>query len=96
MTNSITEAQLQNWLRDLAGVLKWAYHHPWTSVHSSSGLPDTLLVRPPRVLYVECKRENTKLSPAQIGWMELLKQCPGVETFVLRPSNRDELERMMT
>ena len=56
------------------------------------GFPDLLMVRPPRVLVVENKSENGKISPEQMDWLLQLGGCPGIEVRVLKPSdNLDEV-----
>ena len=63
---------------------------------SPAGEPDLRMVRPPRVLFAELKRErNATVSPDQKRAAELLKACPCVEYYLWRPSDWDEIERVL-
>jgi hypothetical protein len=63
----------------------------WVTAVSGDGVgwPDVVLVRPPRMLFVECKTHTGRLSPSQVVWMDLLADVPGVETYVVRPADFD-------
>jgi hypothetical protein len=41
------------------------------------------------------KRETGELSKSQVPVIELLRQCPGVEVYVWRPSDFDEVARVL-
>ncbi|KKN31849.1 hypothetical protein LCGC14_0819730 [marine sediment metagenome] len=49
-----------------------------------AGFPDLFAVRPPRILLAELKVKSP-VSKAQAIWIDLLGQCPGVETFIWHP-----------
>jgi VRR-NUC domain-containing protein len=55
------------------------------------GLPDLILARPGRIILAELKSERGRLSPAQEKWIGVLKQVPGVEAYVWRPSDLDQI-----
>ena len=60
------------------------------------GFPDTILARPPRLIIAELKKDTAKLiDPDQIQWLAWLSQCPGVETYIWRPKDYDEVERLL-
>lgn len=80
---------------DAAKLLGWRVYWSWSSVHSPAGFPDLVLVRPPRVVFAELKSERGRLSVWQRETIDLLGQCPGVETYVWRPSDWRELERIL-
>jgi len=44
-----------------------------------------------RVLLIECKTDNGKLSPAQEEWRRLLEECLGIEYYLARPRDYDRL-----
>jgi hypothetical protein len=90
-TLTITEKQWMAQVVELAGILGWDHYHPWLSIHSPRGWPDLALVRPPRLVLAELKSEKGKTSPAQDHWIELLRECNGVEVYLWRPS---DLERV--
>lgn len=53
------------------------------------GFPDTVLIRPPRLVFVELKSENGHLSSEQRQWIEALTAC-SVEVYVWKPRDWDE------
>lgn len=60
------------------------------------GFLDTVLVRPPRILFVECKRDGEKIRDKdQQDWFDLLSRCPGAETYVWHPADYDDVERIL-
>ncbi len=91
----ITEKDFGGWLVELADLRGWAHYHAWLSIHSPRGWPDYALCRPPRLVLAELKRERGKVSPSQEIWLGLLRKCPGVECYLWRPSDRDEIERVL-
>ena len=92
----MTEKQWMAQVVDLADVFGWAHYHPWLSIHSPAGWPDLALVRPPRLILAELKTEKGKVSAHQEHWLGLLRQCPGIEVCVWRPSDFDEVRAVLT
>ena len=62
---------------------------------SERGYPDLTLIRPPRLLFAELKRETGKTSTHQDRWLALLRECPGVETYLWRPSDLDAIAAVL-
>jgi hypothetical protein len=87
----VTEKQWQQTVVDAAQLLGWWTYHPHDSRRSTPGFPDLLLIRPPRVVFLELKRETGRLTPAQREVLGLLAGCPGVESHVARPSDWPEV-----
>ena len=75
----------------MANVWGWISYHTHDSRHSAAGFPDLVLVKPPRVLFVELKSESGRVSADQMLWLAALAKCPGVETMVWRPSDFDDI-----
>jgi hypothetical protein len=90
-----TEAEFQKQVIQLAQLFRWEAYHPWLSVHSTRGWPDLALVRPPRLLLAELKSEKGEVSAAQQRWLDLLGQCTGVEVAVWRPSQWEEIQKIL-
>lgn len=65
----MTEKQLQQHVLDLARLLGWRAYHTFDSRHSAAGFPDLVLIKPPRLLFVELKSDKGKLSSAQVEWI---------------------------
>lgn len=79
-----TEAAFQVRIVRLATDHGWRVYHTHDSRRSEPGFPDLVLVRPPRVLFVELKVGRRQLTPDQQRWMRLLEGCTEVGAFVLR------------
>jgi hypothetical protein len=72
--------------------LGWRSYHTFGARRSAPGFPDLVLVKPPRVVVAELKRETGRLSSEQAEWIALLERCPGVECHVWRPGNLPWIE----
>ena len=95
IAQDVTEAQVQATVRDMAVILGWTVFLTWKSLHSPKGELDLRLIKPPRYVLIECKTEKGKLTPEQTLIYELLRQCPGVEVYVARPSNLEEIRDIL-
>ncbi len=49
------------------------------------GFPDLVAVKPPRLLFIECKSDKGKASPEQMEWLLKLSGCP-VEVYCWHPA----------
>lgn len=87
----LTEREFQH----LAGMLGWTTYHPALSKWSERGWPDLALVRPPRFVLAELKRENGRTTPFQDTWLALLRACPGIETYLWRPRDFDAIAAVL-
>jgi len=59
------------------------------------GMTDLIAIKPPRVAFIENKTERGRLSPEQIIWRELLTACPGVEYYLAKPSDFEQLKEVL-
>lgn len=84
---TMSEKELQSAVVELAGVFAWRQYHTWLSLHSAGGFPDLVLLRPPRLIFAELKREKANPSAEQRHWLEDLSAVAAVETYVWRPSD---------
>ena len=105
----ITETQFQQQVIDLAHLTGWTVAHfraakviikgvetYRTPVQADGkGFPDLVLVKPPRVLFIELKSESGQASPEQVAWLLLLGKCPGIETYCWKPSQWDEIVEIL-
>lgn len=87
LSGVVTEAQWQNTVVEAAELFGWWLFHDHDPRRNQAGFPDLVLIRPPRVVFVELKRETGKVSKAQAEVLGLLADCPGVESRVARPSD---------
>ena len=91
----ITTARMYGWLvaHFRAGMMRsgrWC-----TPVQGDgAGFPDLVLCRD-RVIFVELKSEKGRLSAAQKHWISKLEKA-GVEIYVWRPSQYDEIVAMLS
>lgn len=99
---SITEEQ---WLKTVIGcalTFGWDYYHPpKAGVRANgsvrpvkAGFPDLTLIRGPRLVFAELKRETGKTTPAQDAWLAALA-ATGVETYLWRPSDFAEVRAVL-
>lgn len=93
----MNEKQWQQMVLNLAHMRGFRSYHTFDSRRCTPGFPDLVLVRAPRVLFVELKTDakTSRLSPAQREWLADLGECPGVESFVWRPADLDDVQRIL-
>ncbi len=91
----ITEKDLREQVRDLCKVLGWKFYFTWTSIHSPRGMPDLILVKPPRVIFAELKTDKGEVSTYQQEWLDTLGQCPSCEVYLWRPGDIEEISRIL-
>lgn len=89
--NPLTEKQWMAQVKEIAGFRGWLWSHPFDSRRSTPGYPDAVLVRPPRVLFVELKSDKGVLTLDQIIWKEALEACPGISYYLWKPSQWSEV-----
>ena len=94
-TEAGSEKDFQQAVRDLAALLGWAVWCTWDSRRSPAGEPDLRMVRPPRVIFAELKTEKGRLTQMQSTAGELLAGCPGVEYYLWRPGDWDEIGEIL-
>ena len=101
MTQVVTEADLQRSIIIAAREFQWLAYATYRSMRSEPGFPDLVLVRPPRVMFLELKTAKGRLRkghlnksgsrwlPGQDEWGEALDACPGAEYMLVRPADLD-------
>lgn len=97
MTPAMSEKDWQSRVVDLARLLGYLVAHfrpaqtahGWrTAMTGDQGFPDLVLVRPPRVIFVELK-VSARVQPKQATWLDQLGASPGVEVYLWRPADWD-------
>lgn len=85
---TMSEATLQGNVMHLARVLGWFAYHPWLSVKSVSGYPDTTLVHPrqKRLVWAELKGPRGVFRIDQEAWAEAIAQAGG-EWYLWTPAD---------
>jgi hypothetical protein len=89
------ERDFQESVLKLAKAGGWGTYHTWASLNSTGGFPDLVMVKRPRVVFAELKRQDRDPTPEQTAWLEELRAC-GQEAYLWRPSDWDEIERVLT
>jgi hypothetical protein len=87
----IAEKDFQKQVLQIAKLYRWHAYHPALSKWSERGWPDLALVRPPRLVFAELKSEKGKVTEHQERWLSLLRACPGIEVFLWRPSDLEQV-----
>jgi hypothetical protein len=90
----LTERAFMAQVLKYAELMRWRWYHTYRSDKSAPGFPDLVLIRRPRVLFVELKAQRTPVTDAQLGWLIELREC-GQETYIWRPSDWDIVERTL-
>jgi len=94
----MTEAELQDAIADYARIIGYTVAHFSTAIsprgqhitpvkYDAKGFPDLVLVRPPRLIFVELKSAKGTVSPDQKWWLDRLDGCPGAEVYQWRPAD---------
>lgn len=105
-TATITEAEFQLQVTELADILGWRFMHVrrsigkgarWTTATNVVGWCDLFMWHPEhaRVIAVELKSEMGKPTPEQVSVLDSLRAA-GLETYVWRPSDFDHLQAVLT
>jgi hypothetical protein len=92
-----TEADLQDVVMDAARLAGWLVFHDHDSRRNPAGLPDLVLVKPPRVVFLELKTATGRVRAEQQTWLDALAGCDTVASALVRPDDiptvLDYLER---
>jgi len=87
----ISEADFQATVIEMAQRYGWKVYYIPDSRRSPGGYPDLTLARNGIIHFWELKAQRGVTSPAQREWMDAL----GVWANVMRPSDMDEIERLL-
>jgi hypothetical protein len=90
------EKEFQDRVASLARIHKWkCYSVPDSRRATLSGFPDLTLFRNGRLIFAELKREKGRVSPAQKDIMDELAKIPCASVYLWRPSNWDEIIKIL-
>lgn len=90
----LTEKRWMAQVVTLATNLGWRAYHTFDSRRSAAGFPDLVLVKRPRIVWAELKREGAGATPEQLAWMEDLRAC-GQQVYLWWPSDLDEVVEVL-
>jgi len=91
----ITEKEFFEQIRDLAKLFGWKLYHTWRSIHSPAGYPDCTLTRDGRLVIAELKTETGQPTPEQYFWLVELSKVPCAEVYLWRPSQIEEIAKVL-
>lgn len=89
-----TERDWSKQVASLCAQLGWRRYHTYRSERSQPGFPDETLVRD-RLVFLELKTEQGKLSATQRDWLGWLLDA-GAEAYVARPRDLEFLAYVLT
>ena len=92
---SITEREFQAQVIQYAELAGWLVYHTYDSRRSQPGFPDLVLVRNKTVVFAELKSEKGRATEAQKMWLNVLEDCETVVTKIWRPSNWENVEKVL-
>ena len=89
-----TEKSFQSQVVRYAELMGWRYWHTLRSEGSPKGWPDLVLIRRPRILFVEIKAQRTPVTRDQQACIDALRACDQ-EAWIFRPSDWEKIERLL-
>jgi hypothetical protein len=90
------EKVVQAQVAALAARHGWLHYHTHRSDKSERGYPDSTLIRPPRFILAELKRDGTiRPTPDQCRWLDTAADVTGIEVYLWRPADIAEIERIL-
>jgi hypothetical protein len=92
---AVTEAGFQRQITDLADYGRWRWFHDNDSRRNRAGVPDLMLVKAPRLIFVEVKKRGGKVTDAQQEWLDELGRCTSVESYVWFPDDVDRAKEVL-
>jgi hypothetical protein len=72
-------------------------YHTYSSLRSAPGFPDLVMVHPEtgRTIIAELKAEGKYPTPEQRRWLDAFRKNPGLEVYVWRPSQMQEIAKIL-
>lgn len=97
VNSRMSEKALQAQVIAYAQMHRWLVYHTHDSRRSQAGFPDLVMVRGTRLIFAELKTEKGRLTPEQTAWIMAFVCLDNqrVESYVWRPSDREEIWRIL-
>lgn len=92
----MTEAEFQEWLRQLAKLTGWMYYHTHRSRFSPAGFPDAILLKDGWGIAAELKVGKNAATEEQVVWIAEFSRVPGFRGFVWHPKDRPFIEEHLS
>jgi len=90
-TPTMTETQFLRSVVSIAEDGGWLVYHTYDSRRSQAGFPDLVMTRAGRTIFAELKSQKGRIKAAQQEWLDALDKTEGLEVFLWRPSDMDEV-----
>ena len=98
MKKAVVVEKSEAWVKDQVKLLCRKYNASYTMPVAGpwgrAGVSDFLICSRGRYIAVETKTEIGKATPLQLGYIDEIKRAGGIG-LVVKPSNMDELERVL-
>lgn len=96
LMKTLTEKEWLQHVRDLAHSFGWKTYHTLRSKGSEPGFPDLVLVKASQLIFLELKSEEGRFTSTQAEWLYALGKVQHVHAEVVRPSQRERLEVVLS
>ena len=87
----MTEETFQLSVIQVAKDTGWMLFHDFDSRRSTKGFPDLVMTRNGRTIFAELKSQKGRIRTEQKQWIAELEKTQGVEVYLWRPSNMDQI-----
>lgn len=92
----LTERRFQATVERAATLLGWRYYHTYDSRRSPEGFPDLVLVKGPRLIFAELKKNAGRVSKSQELWLGDLRDVQEPpEVYLWRPREWTHIEQVL-
>jgi len=95
LSRAMTEDQLLDAIRSYARLMGWLTYHVHDSRRSEPGFPDLVCIRGNTAWALELKTEKGRITEDQELWISAINQVENIQAMVIRPSQLDEIIRLM-
>jgi len=92
---AVSEATFQRQVEDLLTIHGWATFHDLTgktSGNAAKGFPDIIAIRGPRLIALELKTQNGRVTAEQTEWIARFDRVETTDAHIVRPADFDVLE----
>ena len=91
----MTEETFQSSVIQVAKDTGWMLFHDYDSRRSTAGFPDLVMTRNGRTIFAELKSQKGRIRTEQKQWMAELEKTLGVEVYLWRPSDMDDVVEVL-
>ena len=92
--SSLSEADFQKTVIELAKLHRWLVYHTHDSRRSAPGFPDLTMVRDGRIIFAELKVGRNNPTESQLLWISELRRCLD-DVYLWRPCDWREIEEVL-